>query len=86
MKLMRQTLSPSRLLMTVNLKVVDGATIQPKHKLHATAAYILTTSAGRTPHNMCLNVACLVGINPLKIPLVPTYDGVNHPADRKEFI
>ena len=29
------------------------------------------------------NVACLEGINPLKITNVPTYDGVNHPADRK---
>ncbi|MDQ2078426.1 GFA family protein [Marinimicrobium sp. ABcell2] len=29
------------------------------------------------------NVACLEGINPLTIKNVPTYDGVNHPADRK---
>lgn len=28
------------------------------------------------------NVGCLAGVNPLKIPGVPTYDGVNHPADR----
>ncbi|MFV0679420.1 GFA family protein [Ottowia sp.] len=29
------------------------------------------------------NVACLEGINPLKINDVPTYDGVNHPTDRR---
>lgn len=28
------------------------------------------------------NVACLEGINPLTISAIPTYDGVNHPADR----
>ncbi len=35
------------------------------------------------PTQYGFNVACLEGINPLKISNVPTYDGVNHPADRK---
>ncbi|MFT3736938.1 MAG: GFA family protein [Rhodocyclaceae bacterium] len=35
------------------------------------------------PSQYGFNVACLEGVNPLKIPEVPTYDGVNHPADRK---
>jgi hypothetical protein len=30
------------------------------------------------------NIGCLEGINPLKIEGVPTYDGVNHPADRSQ--
>ena len=34
------------------------------------------------PSQYGFNVACLDGINPLKIASVPTYDGVNHPADR----
>ncbi len=34
------------------------------------------------PTEYGFNVACLEGINPLKIPDIPTYDGVNHPADR----
>ncbi|MCJ8348890.1 GFA family protein [Moritella sp.] len=34
------------------------------------------------PHLFGFNVACLEGINPLKIDGIPTYDGVNHPADR----
>ena len=29
------------------------------------------------------NVAYLEGVNPLKIEGIPTYDGVNHPAQRK---
>lgn len=35
------------------------------------------------PNQYGFNVGCLVGINPLKIATIPTYDGVNHPADGK---
>mgnify|MGYP000882251025 FL=1 len=35
------------------------------------------------PEQYGFNVACLEGVNPLKIDDVPTYDGVNHPADQK---
>ncbi|NKB62105.1 MAG: GFA family protein [Gammaproteobacteria bacterium] len=34
------------------------------------------------PEQYGFNVACLEGINPLKIEDIPTYDGINHPADR----
>tara|TARA_R110000772_G_scaffold267264_1_gene390855 strand:+ start:77 stop:454 length:378 start_codon:yes stop_codon:yes gene_type:complete len=34
------------------------------------------------PHQYGFNVACLEGVNPLKLEDIPTYDGVNHPADR----
>ncbi|KZM38917.1 aldehyde-activating protein [Marinomonas sp. SBI22] len=34
------------------------------------------------PAQYGFNVACLEGINPLMIDDIPTYDGVNHPADR----
>lgn len=27
------------------------------------------------------NVACLEGVNPFELKNIPTYDGVNHPAD-----
>ena len=33
------------------------------------------------PHLYGINVACLEGINPLKIDEITTYDGVNHPSD-----
>lgn len=35
------------------------------------------------PSQYGFNVACLDGINPLKLEDIPTNDGVNHPADRK---
>ncbi|MGQ0335315.1 GFA family protein [Halomonas elongata] len=35
------------------------------------------------PSQYGFNVACLEGINPLKIDGVSVYDGVNHPADTK---
>ena len=35
------------------------------------------------PEQYGFNVACLEGINPLKLEGIPTNDGVNHPADRK---
>ncbi|GAA5166126.1 GFA family protein [Viridibacterium curvum] len=35
------------------------------------------------PTQYGFNVACLDGVNPLRIEGIPTYDGVNHPADRK---
>lgn len=34
------------------------------------------------PTQYGFNVACLEGINPLELKDIPTYDGVNHPADR----
>lgn len=34
------------------------------------------------PHQYGFNVACLEGVNPLALENIPTYDGVNHPADR----
>lgn len=34
------------------------------------------------PTQFGFNVACLEGINPLKLDDIPTMDGVNHPADR----
>ncbi|QNR96578.1 GFA family protein [Stenotrophomonas sp. 169] len=34
------------------------------------------------PHEYGYNVACLEGIDPFGLGVVPTNDGVNHPADR----
>ncbi|MGI2260070.1 GFA family protein [Shewanella sp. GXUN23E] len=34
------------------------------------------------PQQYGFNVACLEGINPLKISNIPTYNGVEHPADQ----
>lgn len=34
------------------------------------------------PSQYGFNVACLEGVNPLDLKDVPTYDGINHPADK----
>ena len=36
------------------------------------------------PEQFAFNVACLEGINPTKISGIPTYDGINHPADHEQ--
>jgi len=36
------------------------------------------------PDQYGYNVACLEGVDPFDLEPVPTRDGVNHPADRKE--
>ena len=35
------------------------------------------------PNQFGFNVACLTGVNPFELGVVPIMDGVNHPADRK---
>lgn len=35
------------------------------------------------PHQYGYNVGCLQGVNPYDLEVVPTNDGVNHPADRR---
>ena len=34
------------------------------------------------PSQYGFNVACLEGVNALKLKDIPTYDGVNHPSDK----
>lgn len=34
------------------------------------------------PSQYGFNVACLEGVNPFELKSIPTYDGVNHPADK----
>jgi len=34
------------------------------------------------PNQYGFNVACLEGVNALKLQNIPTYDGVNHPSDK----
>lgn len=36
------------------------------------------------PKQYSFNVACLAGVSPFELGDVPTYDGVNHPADREK--
>jgi len=35
------------------------------------------------PQQYGFNLACLEEVNPLELENIPTYDGINHPADKK---
>ena len=36
------------------------------------------------PSQYGFNISCLEDVNPLSIPDIPTYDGINHPADQSK--
>jgi hypothetical protein len=75
------------------LRIVRGAEQLSLYQFNTNTAkhYFCKTCGIYTHHQRrvnllecSFNVACLEGINPLKIQaLIPTFDGVNHPADRK---
>jgi hypothetical protein len=67
-----------------SLKLYQFNTMTAKHYFCENCG-IYTHHQRRSNHEQYgFNVACLEDINPLKIEGVPTYDGVNHPSDRKE--
>jgi hypothetical protein len=74
------------------INIVKGADALKLYEFNTkTAKHYFCTNCGSDTHHQRrsnpsqygFNVACLVGINPLKIKGIPTYDGVNHPADRE---
>jgi hypothetical protein len=74
------------------INIVKGADALKLYEFNTkTAKHYFCTNCGiythhqrrSNPSQYGFNVACLVGINPLKIKGIPTYDGVNHPADRE---
>lgn len=73
-----------------NIKITDGEDSLRLYQFNTqTARHYFCSNCGiythhqrrSNPSQYGFNVACLEGINPLKLPDVPTYDGVNHPAD-----
>lgn len=64
------------------LKLYQFNTKTAKHYFCANCGIYTHHQRRSNPHLYGFNVACLEGINPLKIKGIPTYDGVNHPADR----
>jgi hypothetical protein len=65
-----------------SLKLYQFNTHTAKHYFCGNCGIYTHHQRRSNPEQYGVNVACLVGINPLKISLVPTYDGRNHPADR----
>jgi hypothetical protein len=73
------------------LKVVAGADMLRLYQFKTkTARHYFCSVCGiythhqrrSKPNEYGFNVGCLEGVNPFDLENVPTYDGVNHPADR----
>ena len=65
------------------LKLYQFNTKTAKHYFCSNCGIYTHHQRRSNPTQYGFNVACLEGVNPLKIQNVPTNDGVNHPADRK---
>ncbi|MBO1273272.1 GFA family protein [Shewanella sp. 4t3-1-2LB] len=65
------------------LKLYQFNTKTAKHYFCANCGIYTHHQRRSNPSQYGFNVACLEGINPLKMGDVPIVDGVNHPADRK---
>jgi hypothetical protein len=66
-----------------HLKLYQFNTKTAKHFFCANCGIYTHHQRRSNPAQYGFNVACLEGVNPLKIEGVPTLDGVNHPADRR---
>lgn len=64
-----------------NLSLYQFNTNTAKHYFCKTCGIYTHHQRRSNPEEYAFNVACLDGINPLKIDDIPTFDGVNHPAD-----
>jgi len=74
------------------IKILNGKKVLKLYQFNTkTAKHYFCSNCGIYTHHQRrsnptqygFNVACLDGINPLKINWVSTYDGVNHPADHR---
>ena len=65
------------------LKLYQFNTKTAKHFFCSNCGIYTHHQRRSNPTQYGVNTACLDGINPLKIPDIPTYDGANHPADKE---
>jgi hypothetical protein len=67
-----------------HLKLYQFNTHTAKHYFCSICGIYTHHQRRSNPEQYGYNVGCLEGINPFGIADVPTNDGVNHPADRRE--
>lgn len=65
-----------------HLKLYQFNTNTAKHYFCSNCGVYTHHQRRSNPSQFGFNVACLEGINPLKLKDIPTRDGVHHPADR----
>lgn len=65
------------------LKIYQFNTKTAKHFFCSNCGIYTHHQRRSNPTQYGFNIACLEGINPLKIQDIPTYNGVNNPADKK---
>ncbi len=65
------------------LKLYQFNTKTAKHYFRSNCGIYTHHQRRSNPSQYGFNIACLEGINPLRIDDVSLYDGVNHPADRR---
>lgn len=73
------------------IKITKGAQLLSLYQFNThTAKHYFCSKCGiythhqrrSNPQQYGFNIACLEGVNPLKLKNIPTFDGINHPADR----
>jgi hypothetical protein len=64
------------------LSLYQFNTMTAKHYFCSVCGIYTHHQRRSNPSQYGFNVACLEGVNPLLLKDIPTYDGVNHPADK----
>ena len=67
-----------------HLKLYQFKTLTAKHYFCSNCGIYTHHQRRSNPNEYGYNVGCLEGVNPSAIQDVPTNDGINHPADRRE--
>jgi len=74
-----------------DIKIVKGEEQISEYQFNSkTARHFFCPTCGIYTHHQRrsnptqygINIACLEGVNPLKLDDIPTFDGVNHPSDK----
>jgi hypothetical protein len=66
-----------------NLTLYQWGTGAAKHWFCKTCGIYTHHQRRSNPHQYGVNAACIEGINPRDLGIVPWVDGVNHPSDKK---
>ncbi len=66
------------------LSLYQFNTMMAKHYFCSVCGIYTHHQRRSNPTQYGFNVACLEGVNALKLKDIPTYDGVNHPSDNEE--